>query len=923
MAKAKKQLLAWNRGVISKIGLARIDLERMAMSAEQMTNWTPRVLGSMMLRAGLKFLSRMANDLVAGTWGRIIPFEFGADDTVLLQISPQFLQVRLVSDGDVILQSDEAVGTAIANDTFATSVPDANWIDNSDAGGQVTWVSTGGVAQVNGDGTDFGILYQAVNVPVQDQNKEHFLELIVPNGPIRFKVGTAIGDDSLFPESRLERGEHIIAFTPGVATFYVEFANEREFTAQVTACVVKQAAQEMFLNGSTIGGASQPHVWGTQTEMDALRWAQSGDVIYLSQGGPLPALKISRRNDGRSWSLEQYLPEDGPWRVQNVSGVTIAASALNGNITLTASEGIFRQEHADERSLFRIASQGQTVTKQISSANDFTNSIRVVGVGNARIFQIILEGTWAGTVTLQFSFDDATWNDTDQVFTANANTSYNDQQDDSIIYYRIGFKTGDYTSGTLTATLVYAGGSIEGVARVVAFTSSTVVSAHVLKAFGSTSASKDWWEGAWSDRRGWPSAAELYESRLFWAGQDKIWGSESDAYETFNDLTEGDAGAIDKQIGFGPIRVIHWLLGLGRLLIGTSDNAANVAPAKMDGNHPLSARSSNFDEPLTPFNFHIKRASSRGVFVDRTKQRLYELIYDIDQQDYRSMDLSVFAPDYNQAGIIRVAVQMKPDVRVHCVRADGGVGVLVYDRLENVVCWHEVTSPGAGGLVRDCAVLPGVVEDQVYYIVERTINGGLQRHVCKWALESEAQGGQLNKVADSFAEYSGAATVLPFTTELLHLRGETVEIWADGLHVGSDTVTAAGALTNPLATAASNVVAGLGYQARYKSAKLGEMSGIGLLERKKVNRLGFIAKWMHHQGLRYGPDFVNMSELPQVQDGKTVVAGTIFEEYHEDDFAFGGDWDTDSRICLEANAPKPVTLLAALAEMESVEKRKA
>ena len=165
--------------------------------------------------------------------------------------------------------------------------------------------------------------------------------------------------------------------------------------------------------------------------------------------------------------------------------------------------------------------------------------------------------------------------------------------------------------------------------------------------------------------------------------------------------------------------------------------------------------------------------------------------------------------------------------------------------------------------------------------------------------------------------YSGVSTTTPFTTELLHLRDETVTVWADGAYVEDVTVTAAGGIT--LTTAASDVVAGLGYQARFKSAKLGELSGITLLERKKVNRLGFIAKWLHHLGLKYGPDFTNMRELPQIENGKDVATDTVWEDYHEDDFAFGGDWDTDSRICLEANAPKPATLLAAIAEMESVE----
>jgi len=217
-------------------------------------------------------------------------------------------------------------------------------------------------------------------------------------------------------------------------------------------------------------------------------------------------------------------------------------------------------------------------------------------------------------------------------------------------------------------------------------------------------------------------------------------------------------------------------------------------------------------------------------------------------------------------------------------------------------------------------VLPGVEEDQVYYFVKRTINGGEQRHLCKWALERECIGDNLNKQADSFTTYEGAATTTPFTTELLHLRDETVVIWADGIDIGTDTVTALGALTNPLDTAASNVVVGLAYTARFKGTKLGSLEGIGLLEKKKVNRLGFIAQNIHYQGLRYGPDFDNLSDLPKVAQGQVMTDNHIYSKYHEEDFGFGGVWDADSRICLEAAAPRPCTILASIAEMESVEK---
>lgn len=906
MAFFKKHLLAFNRGVISSLGLARIDIERMAMSAEIQTNFMPRVLGSMMLRPGLKFIARPMDDTNTGRFYRALPFIFGVDDTVMLYFNNVSFEVY-VDDVAMTFLANTATGNT--NPSFSVDI--SGWTDASETGGTAVFV-TGGFAGLSGDGTDFGILRQTITV--NEQGQDHRISVGVTDGPVRFKVGSVAGTDNYVAETLLQTGRHEMSVWPTTASFVMEIANERQFTVRVGDVTLRTTAGSVELVPNLPDAAAYAN----------LRWSQSGDVIYYAAGETVRLQKIERRGSGnsfgRSWSVVDYMPENGPFRVQNVSGNELTASALNGDITLTARLSVFKQEHADNRALFRIASQGQTVTAAISGANVFTSEIKVTGSDTARRFGLIIEGTWVATVTLQFAFSaDGPWTDTSPQYTTNQNIAYDDGQDGQVIYYRIGIKTGDYTSGTATVTLNYTGGSIQGIARVYEFTTTVSVKAHVLQDFGAITASKDWWEGAWSKARGYPTAVSIHEGRLFWAGLDNIWGSVSDAYEDFDDNTVGDAGPITRVVGEGPIKTITWLMSMGRLLLGTSENSANIRSVKADGNNPLGVRSNTFDEPLTPTNFNIKTVSSRGLFIDRTLQRLYELTYDIDQQDYIPTDLSIFAPDFNEIGIEQIAVQMKPDIRIHCIRTDGTAGVLVYDRLENVICWVQIDTTGATGVIEDVAVLPGTVEDQVYYVVKRTINSALQRHICKWALESEVVGGQLNKQADSFVVYDSTATTTPFTTELLHLRGETVTIWADGIDVGTDTVTAAGALTSALTVAASKVVAGLGYTAQFKSAKLGELTGAGLMDRKKISRLGFLAENMHFQGLKYGPTFAQLYDLPQVEEGQVTSANTIHATYHEDNFPFGGEWDPDARICLQAASPRPVTLLAAIAEIETVE----
>jgi hypothetical protein len=118
----------------------------------------------------------------------------------------------------------------------------------------------------------------------------------------------------------------------------------------------------------------------------------------------------------------------------------------------------------------------------------------------------------------------------------------------------------------------------------------------------------------------------------------------------------------------------------------------------------------------------------------------------------------------------------------------------------------------------------------------------------------------------------------------------------------------------------SNVIVALQYQAQFKSTKLASLQGIGLLEYKRVNKLGFLAENLHHLGLQYGPDFDTLYDLPQRERGQNIAPGFIWDDYHEEDFPFGGEWEEDSRVCLQAESPKPATVLAAIAQFQSVEK---
>ena len=487
----------------------------------------------------------------------------------------------------------------------------------------------------------------------------------------------------------------------------------------------------------------------------------------------------------------------------------------------------------------------------------------------------------------------------------------------------------DSIIGQADLELNYQFGSITGVIRVSSFASSISVSGQVLKDLGGTTATDIWFEGEWSDYRGWPSAVVFNEGRLVWSGKAKIQESISDAFDSFDPDFEGDAGPINRTIGSGPVDEISWMLSLQRLILGGQGAE-------------FSVRSSSLDEPVTPTNFNIKKASRKGsaavaavevdengIFVQRGGTRVYEIAFGQSGIDYESSHLSALVPDIGSPGIVKIAVQYQPDIRVHFIRSDGTAALLVFDKVEQVICWLEVETDG---VIEDVAVLPGTTgdeEDLVYYSVKRTINAATKRYLEKWAFEEDCRGATLNKQADSFIAYNQAASST--ISGLSHLEAKSVVVWDNGkclrtaagaiatfaVSGGQITVTNAGA-----AYQATQGVVGLQYTGSWKSAKLVELMetlGGSLTDTQMIKGLGLILADTHAKGLKYGQSLTEseMNDLPEIgDDGAPVAVDTVHTDYVTDELTFPGKWSRDARLCLLAKAPRPCTVLAALAEVE-------
>lgn len=896
MALQNAAVFSFNRGLADLKALARTDLKRIALSAETQTNFMPRSLGSMMLRPGLQHIGSTDGDNQAV----FIAFIKSNSDVALVELTNLKMRVWL---SEAVIQR-ASVSSAVANGNFDSNLDD--WTDADGSGATSAW-ATGGYMSLIGTKFNAAIRQQQVTVGGSDQNVEHALTVVVERGFVTLRVGSSGGGEQYISDTTLRPGTHSIAFTP-TGDFHIQVSNKTQYAALLSS-----------INVAGSGDMEITTPW-TTADLDLIRWTQSGDVVFCSADGYQQ--RRIERTATRSWAVVKYETEDGPFRIDNTTTTTLTPSAQTGDITLTASANLFKSTNVG--SLYRIESVGQKVTRAVTAEGQFSNSIRVVGVDNSRVFTIDVSGTWVATVTLQRSIaEEGNWTDVTTYATNQSAVSFDDSLDNQIVYYRIGVDTGDYTSGTATCTLTYSGGSITGVVRVTAFSTATSVSAAVLKDLGQTTASSAWAESVWSDRRGWPSSVELFEGRLWWAGKDKIIGSVSDAFESFDDTLEGDSAPINRSIGQGPVDTIEWLKGAQRLLIGGQAGE-------------YSARSSSFDEPLTPTNFSVKEASTQGsgsvpsvkvdsrvIYVQKSNFRAFELAFNPDIYDYSSNDLAKIVPDIGDPGFIRIVVQRQPDTRLHFIRSDGTVAVLLFNPTEELLCWVDVEI-GGSGIVEDAVVLPGSEEDSVYYVVKRTINSSTKRYLEKWAMESQCEGSTLNRQADSFKVISQASSAT--VSGLDHLEGKSVVVWSSGKclddasgNIATFTVSS-GAITctdGGSSHAVTSAIVGLAYTGTYKSTKLAYAAQLGtaLIMNKRVVDIGFVLVNTHHKGLEFGQDFTTMDNLPQVIEGATVATDTVHDTLDLSKVTFPGGISNDTRLCLRASAPRPVTVCAAILGM--------
>jgi len=602
-----------------------------------------------------------------------------------------------------------------------------------------------------------------------------------------------------------------------------------------------------------------------------LRWAQSADQIRFVHPDFPPQI-LSRFSES-NWTIADIDFQNGPYLPLNATDTTIRASATFGTIGLFASGPIFEPGHIG--SLWRLADATGVLPQQEWIPQNTYTTVVAVRFGS-NVYSSLAPGT-SGTVAPTHTSGIVSDGGIDWRFAHN------------------GFghvKIISVTSPTQATGTVQTPGSLPG----------DLV----------TTPSANWQEGAWSEIRGFPSAISFFEQRVVYADsrEPTLRYSTTGDFDNFSPPgllanTVSD-GPIDGTLDSGQELQIHWMVSRDELLVGTSGGEWTI--------------SSSSGGPVTPFDIRARQVTSTRagnmdaifvrssvLFAARGREKLHEMVFDFDSNNYQTPDMTRIADHVLITGLIELAHQQEPESLVWGCLTNGDLVSLSFDKVEQVVAWARHPMPGRA--VESVVAIPGSTSsnneqaDEVWLLVNH--GDGIRRIE---RIDEFWRGTDYGDVlddayyVDSGVKLNGGLTNV--IIGLAHLEGREITVLADGVALGKFEVVA-GQVTLP--TFATKISAGLPINYFYKATKEESAAPLGTAIGKKRSISEATFSLLDSCEVLVGAIRGSLEPVePYIDDGDNPL---LTGDYR---VVFERDWeeDRDPRVIIENDTPCPFTLLA-------------
>jgi hypothetical protein len=282
--------------------------------------------------------------------------------------------------------------------------------------------------------------------------------------------------------------------------------------------------------------------------------------------------------------------------------------------------------------------------------------------------------------------------------------------------------------------LSHVGYSVEindGLVQITGYTSTTVVTGIVRTQLTALAAAPS---GGWALRapvwtfkpitRSYPRSVCAYQQRLFLASSDffpaTLWASVTGDFLDFS-TGVGDDDAMQFTTSEQTAAIEH--LVASRSIVGHTGGAE----LEVTG---------GIEKPIVPTNIQVKVQSAFGASTGRPVQVGQEILYvqrgsravralSISDADYfNAPDVTILSEHITAPGILEMDYQALPDQVVWCLRTDGQMVPLTYNKEQQISAWAQTLTDG---VVESIAVVPTGDSFRTFAIVKRTATGGAFR----------------------------------------------------------------------------------------------------------------------------------------------------------------------------------------------------
>jgi len=525
-----------------------------------------------------------------------------------------------------------------------------------------------------------------------------------------------------------------------------------------------------------------------------LQFEQLNDIVMIVHPDYAERLLIRKAND--DWELQEVDYSASPnFPALAPFNTTATTLTLTGSVeqegdtpTMTSSTDLFTSDSVGEMMsishdrldvTLKFDIGGSAAAAGASSAYFLATGDVVFETGGTGEYEVVLEGTKTPGVSSSWKLRRA--------FSI-IGTQRNERTTFSIeepIYLRT--RVVSIASGTGFTFLEVSTPSVAGLLKITGYTSATEVDVEVIEPFLRGDATTEWREQYFSKKRGYPRAICIHKERRCLGGDD-VWLSQPGNYFNYRARNDADSGFM---VGVNRNGAPHvqWLESLRELRVGTNLAEGVIVQENTTDAFGYNNYDLRWDTNHGSNKLRAEAINGTVLYLQQEGRTLRNQEITGIEDYYSSNAETTLADHILEGGVAQTAYQRQRYPTWHGVRKDGELASMLYEKSQNIFAWYRRKTDGE---IESISVNPRAdEEDQVCYIVKRTVNGATVRNV-EYVKLGQYRGLQNDDTSEMWfvddgirVEGSGMTSV----SGLEHLEGENVAILCDGAKIAERTVS--------------------------------------------------------------------------------------------------------------------------------------